>query len=137
MARDITPTDPSQKEVVAIADWKVTKIWYSDKEWHYIIITHNINWRKVTTWSVHFNSKPNREEWQIIKAWEYISDMWNTGKWSTWPHLHLTIRVDWKRIDPAQFFDPRDFKYKQNWKIVAFNERSHANDYDLNSRNVA
>jgi|AntAceMinimDraft_5_1070358.scaffolds.fasta_scaffold246350_1 hypothetical protein len=38
-------------------------------------------------------------------------------------------------MDPGDYFDPRDFTYKQDGKVVAFNEWKHADDYDLSDRN--
>lgn len=76
----------------------------------------------------HLSHKPNVKIWEIIDKNRAFAKEWNTGA-SRWEHLHFEIQRWAEKIDPLLAFDPSQFRFKQNWKIVAFDQRKKANNY--------
>lgn len=84
--------------VYAILDWII--IHKCDEKcdwfWKQIVVWTDFNWEMIATFYWHLNSVEKwLSEWDIIKKWQLVWWIWNTGI-SSAPHLHLQINKLWK-----------------------------------------
>lgn len=87
--------------VYSIADWKVLKARIWVMEWSYVTIEHFIKWKKIVSSYMHL-SKMNVSEWDTIKVWTKIWEVWSTWN-STWNHLHFQIDMNTTNNHPFYY----------------------------------
>lgn len=87
-----------------IANWKVIKAKNDFSLWNYVSVEHFIRWKQVVSTYAHL-SKIDAKEWEFIKVWTKIGEVWSTWN-STWNHLHI-------QIDLTAPFYPYYYDYKK------------------------
>lgn len=90
--------------IFAAADWVVVRAensWWNGWYWKMLIIDHG---RGMKTLYAH-NEKIYFKEWDVVKQWDTIAWMWNTGRvrWRTWIHLHFEVMVNWVKRNPLAY----------------------------------
>lgn len=123
------PSTPKNAPIQSALPWLVVDVRKRNDtrtNWSYgtyVIVQHEIDWRKFRTIYAHLdNENLAVERGDVIKAWDQISTLeYDSGQqWhSTAPHLHFELRVydpehqespkphindKWRAINPAEFF---------------------------------
>lgn len=96
---------PHGEKIKAAYYGTVTKVSYDDISGNYIILTHEGG---LQTKYFHC-SKIIAEEGMVVRSGETIALVGSTGR-STGPHLHFTIEIDGKKVDPLYVIDVNDNK---------------------------
>lgn len=128
----------SSDKVIAPHTMKVTRIDYQKgKAWEYLVGEIFPETDPKTEFKFfHLKQKPDVVVGQIIKQWEVFATEWSTWR-SSGKHLHFEITIGDKKVDPLLALNPQEIKYKQWWKLVAFNNRDRADNYNSGDRNFA
>jgi len=98
--------------VYTIWDGKVIFVWQQSWRWKVIVIQHKFKWKYLYSNYAHL-SKIIVENWQNVKEWDKIWEVWSTW-YSFWNHLHF-------QIDKTQTIWHHPFWFKTNctnWKDI-------------------
>jgi murein DD-endopeptidase MepM/ murein hydrolase activator NlpD len=87
--------------IYSMVEWTVDRVLYEDWWFGNYVVIKDKEWREIIY--AHLKEKPDLQSGQQIAMWEEIWKVWSTWR-STWPHLHLEVREDWKSIDPKTIF---------------------------------
>jgi len=127
-----------RQPLFAAARMQITKNVYQDKwAWNQItaMMIDNlwnpvlVSGKKIFFNYFHLSERPPVDEWEIIEPGVEFAFEWNTGH-SKWEHLHFELKLDDESVDPLLAFNPDIFTYKQDGKIVAFEDWKHADEYE-------
>lgn len=123
------------KSLLAVADAKVISKWFDHVygAGNFIIIEFIYQWKVYKASYSHMAEPAKLEKNAIIKKWDSLWEMWNTGHASRGAHLHFKLKevIDGKDtiIDPLTIFDPKLFRYKQWDQNVKFDDWKGADKY--------
>ena len=87
--------------VYSMVEWTIDRVLYEDNWFGNYVVVKDKDWKEIIY--AHLKEKPDLEVGQIIAMGQKIWEVWNTWH-STWPHLHLEVRENWKSIDPKDIF---------------------------------
>lgn len=90
---------PTGTKLYAPYDGEVTLSNYNDLGGYQLIITSGI----VKFGFAHLREKSFLNVGDIVKAGQLVGYVGNTGR-STGSHLHFTLTIDGKKVDPATYF---------------------------------
>ncbi len=95
----------SGEKIKAAYYGKVSKVDYDDISGNYVILTHSDG---LVTKYLHC-SEIIVEEGMVVRSGETIALVGSTGR-STGPHLHFTVEINGKKVDPLYVLDSYDNK---------------------------